>query len=168
MAMREVLLPEFDQEMAATRRLLERVPEDRLDWTPHPKSFTLGGLLSHLVNIPSWIPMTLEQEVLDMAPEGKEPWKTPQLETRAAWLAAFDANVSQGRASLEQLEDARLQEIWTLKAGAQTYFSAPKGGVLRSFALNHFIHHRAQLTVYLRLLDVPLPGIYGPSADEQM
>jgi len=167
MPMRDALLPEYDQEMATTRRLLERVPEDRLDWTPHPKSFTLQALLSHLVNIPSWIPMTLEQNVLDMAPEGQKPWTTPQLTSRDAWLAAFDANTALGRASLEKLEDAQLAEIWTLKAGAQTYFSAPKGGVLRGFALNHLIHHRAQLSVYLRLLDVPLPSIYGPSADEQ-
>lgn len=168
MAMREILLPEFDQEMAITRRLLERVPEDRLGWTPHPKSFTLQALLSHVVNLPSWVPMTLDQDVLDMAPEGQEPWKTPQMERRAAWIKAFDANVAAGRASLERLEDARLAETWTLKAGAETYFSAPKGAVLRSFALNHLVHHRAQLCVYLRLLDVPLPAVYGPSADEQV
>ena len=168
MSMREILLPEFDQEMASTRRLLERVPEDRLGWTPHPKSFTLQALLSHVVNIPSWIPMVLEQEVLDMAPEGQEPRKTPQMESRSAWLSAFDANVAAGRASLERLEDARLAETWTMKAGAEILFSAPKGVVLRSFVLNHLIHHRAQLSVYLRMLDIPLPGIYGPSADEQM
>ena len=168
MAMREILLPEFDQEMASTRRLLERVPEDRLGWTPHPKSFTLQALLSHVVDIPSWIPMTLDQDSLDMAPEGQEPWKTPQMESRSAWLSAFDANVAAGRASLERLEDARLAETWTMKAGAEILFSAPKGVVLRSFVLNHLIHHRAQLSVYLRMLDVPLPGIYGPSADEQM
>ncbi len=168
MPMRDHLLPEYDHEMATTRRLLERVPEDRLDWTPHPKSFNLQALLSHLVNIPSWIPMTLEQEVLDMAPEGKEPWKTPQLETRTAWLAAFDANVAAGRASLEKLEDASLGQTWALKAGAKTLFSAPRAGVLRGFVFSHLIHHRAQLSVYLRMLDVPLPGIYGPSADEQM
>jgi len=168
MPMREILLPEFDQEMAATRRLLERVPEDRLGWTPHPKSFTLQALLSHIVDIPSWIPMTLDQDMLDVAPEGQEPWQTPQMETKAAWLAAFDTNVALGRASLERLLDARLEEIWSMKAAAKVLFSAPKGSVLRGFVLNHLIHHRAQLCVYLRLLDIPLPGIYGPSADEQM
>ncbi len=168
MAMREVLLPEFDQEMATTRRLLERVPEDRLAWTPHPKSFTLQALLSHVVNLPSWLPLTLDQDVLDMAPEGREPWKTPQMETRAAWIKAFDANVAAARTSLEKLEDARLGEMWALKAGAKVLFSAPKGPVLRGFVFNHLIHHRAQLGVYLRLLDVPLPGTYGPTADERM
>ncbi len=168
MPMREILLPEFDQEMATTRRLLERVPEDRLDWTPHAKSFTLQALLSHVVDLPGWIPMTLDQDALDVAPEGQEPWKTPQMETQAAWLAAFDANVAAGRASLEQLEDARLADIWAMKAGARVLFSAPKGAVLRGFVFNHLVHHRAQLGVYLRLLDVPLPGSYGPTADERM
>jgi uncharacterized damage-inducible protein DinB len=166
MAMRDLLLPEYDQEMAKTRRLLERIPEDRLDWTPHPKSFTLQALLSHVVNIPTWIPMTLEQEVLDMAPEGQEPWKTPQQGNREAWLNAFDANVAKGRASLAALEDASLGRTWALKAGTKELFSAPKGAVLRGFVFNHLIHHRAQLGLYLRLLDVPVPGIYGPSADE--
>lgn len=168
MPMRDLLLPEFDHEMGTTRRLLERVPEDRLDYRPHPKSFTLQALLSHVVNIPSWIPMTLEQDVLDMAPEGQEPWKTPQFDRKDLWLAAFDANVIAGRTSLEKLDDACLGKTWVLKAGAKTLFSAPKGGVLRGFTFSHLIHHRAQLSVYLRMLDVPLPGIYGPSADEQV
>lgn len=168
MSMREALLAEYDQEMATTRRLLERVPEDRLPWAPHPKSMTLQALLSHLVNIPSWIPMTLDQPELDMAPEGQEPWTTPQQTQRAAWMAAFEANVAAGRASLAQVTEARLAESWTLKAGGKPYFTQPKGGVLRGFVMSHLIHHRGQLSVYLRLLDVPLPSIYGPSADEQM
>ena len=168
MMMREVLLPEFDQEMTTTRRLLERIPEAHLSWTPHPKSFTLQDLLSHVVNIPSWIPMTLEQDVLDVAPEGQEPWQTPQLASKAAWLAAFDANVTLGRASLEKLEDPTLAQMWSMKAGPQTLFSAPKGSVIRGFVFNHLVHHRAQLGLYLRLLDVPLPGTYGPTADEPM
>ncbi len=168
MNLRDLLLPEYNQETAKTRTVLERVPEDQLGWKPHPKSFSLQALLCHVANLPSWIPLTLDREVLDMAPAGAEPWKTPQFDRRDQWLAAFDANVAAGRAALEQLTDAQAAQTWTLAAAGQTLFSAPKGSVLRGFVFNHLVHHRAQLAVYLRLLDVPVPGIYGPSADETM
>jgi len=166
MLIKDLLLPEFDQEMAHTRKMLERVPENQLTWRPHPKSMTLQGLLSHLVNLPTWVPLTLDVAELDLMPEGK-PWVTPQQSTRDAWLAAFDAGVVQARASLAAATDERMEETWTLKGNGQVYFAAPKKGVLRSFVLNHLVHHRAQLGVYLRLLEIPVPGIYGPSADDQ-
>lgn len=166
MLIKDLLLPEFDQEMAATRRMLERVPEDRLEWQPHPKSMTLQALLSHVVNIPTWVPFTLDHAELDMMPEGK-PWTTPQQTVRETWMATFEASVAAARLSLDAATDACMEETWTLKGNGQVYFSALKRTVLRSFVFNHLVHHRAQLGVYLRLLDIPVPGVYGPSADEQ-
>lgn len=165
MLVRELLLPEFDQEMATTRALLAVVPEDRPDWRPHPKSQTLQALVSHVANIPSWMGLTLDGEGLDLA-AGGEGWKTPQLATRQAILAVFDAHVEAARARLAQAGDATFAEPWTLRAGEKVFFTQPKVAVVRSFLLNHLIHHRAQLGVYLRLLDVPLPSSYGPTADQ--
>lgn len=162
---RDLLLPEFDQEMASTRRVLERVPAERLDFRPHPKSMSLQGLLSHVVNIPTWVALTLELPELDLMPEGKH-WETPQQTEREAWLKAFDTQAAAARASIAAADDARMAEPWSLKSQGHVHFTAPKQGVLRSFVLNHLIHHRAQLGVYLRLLDVPVPGVYGPSADD--
>lgn len=166
MFIKGLLLPEFDQEMAHTRKILERVPEDRLTWRPHPKSMALQALVSHLVNIPSWLPLTLDHAEVDLMPEGK-PWVTPQQTTRQDWLAAFDSHAAAARACLEATTDERMEETWTLKGNGQVYFASPKKGVLRSFVFNHLVHHRAQLGVYLRLLEIPVPGVYGPSADDQ-
>ncbi|MCE1228820.1 MAG: DUF664 domain-containing protein [Firmicutes bacterium] len=166
--MREALLAEFDHEMATTRRMLERVPEAHLSWKPHPKSMSLQVLVSHLVNIPTWLPPTLEQSFIDMAPVGEAPITTPQQTSRDQWMQTFDTNVANARASLAALEAPKLAELWSLKAGEKIFFTLPKGAVLRSFIFNHLIHHRAQLGVYLRLLDVPLPSVYGPTADEAM
>jgi uncharacterized damage-inducible protein DinB len=163
MAFRDALIPEFDHEIANTRKTLERVPEDKLSWKPHEKSMSLGHLARHLAEIPSWAAPTIEQDALDMA--GYKPPAEPR--TRQEILDIFDQNVKTARASLNKLEDAALGKPWTLKGGDQVYFSMPKGGVLRGFVFSHMIHHRAQLGVYLRLLNVPVPSIYGPSADEQ-
>jgi uncharacterized damage-inducible protein DinB len=167
MSLGQSLLPEFDHEMAGTRRTLERVPEDRLFWTPHDKSMTLGGLASHLANLPSWVGYTVERDSLDVAPVGQPPLRQPPMTSRPALLDHFDRHVAEGRALLAAAADERLLAPWTLLGGGQAYFTMPRIAVLRSFVMNHSIHHRAQLGVYLRLLDVPVPGLYGPSADER-
>ena len=162
------LLPEFDHEMANTRKTLERVPDTAFDWTPHEKSLSMRDLVSHLSNIPAWTAMTIEQDSIDMAPlDGSEPPRTEPVASTAQAVETFDTNVAAARAILEGAGDEKLMETWSLLAGGETMFAMPKVAVLRSFIMNHMIHHRAQLTVYLRMNDVPLPALYGPSADEQ-
>ena len=163
MALVDMLLPEFDHEMATTRRLLERVPDDRLTWTPHAKSFTLGQLAQHVATIPMWGTMTLTSNELDLA----GGFTNPPAESRAALVKLFDENSAKARSELTGKTDAELMAPWTLKRGADTIFSMPKASVWRSFVMNHLVHHRAQLSVYLRMQDVPLPAMYGPTADEQ-
>lgn len=158
-------LPEFDQEMALTRRVLERVPEDRFAWQPHPKSWPLGALATHMAWLGSWTSITLQSEELDLASPAAPPSPKPA-SSRAALLALFDGMVAAARPALAQAESAWLDQPWTLRAGDQELFTLPRRGVLRTFVLNHLIHHRGQLEVYLRLNDVPLPALYGPSADE--
>lgn len=157
------LLPEFDQEMANTRRVLERVPEAEFDWKPHEKSYSLRDLTTHLANLPSWGAATLEQDSLDLA---KTPHKEP-VQSLAEALTLFDKEVAGSRAAIEAADDARMMQPWALLHDGQEIFSMPKVAVLRSFVMNHVIHHRGQMTVYLRLRDVPLPALYGPTADEQ-
>jgi uncharacterized damage-inducible protein DinB len=158
----DALLPEFDHEMSVTRKLLERVPEDRLDWKPHAKSFSLGDLATHVSTIPMWGSITVNQAELDAGAAGR----MPTLRTRTELLAAFDKHVAETRAAVTGKSDAELMAPWTLKNNGQTVFTMPKASVWRSFVMNHLIHHRAQLSVYLRMQDVPLPSMYGPSADE--
>jgi uncharacterized damage-inducible protein DinB len=162
MAMTDMLLAEFDHEMATTTRVLERVPEDKLAWKPHPKSFSLGQLAQHVATIPMWGSMTLQQSELDLA--GSDP--LPTVTSRADLLGLLDGYAKAARAELAQRTDADLMAPWTLKNGGHTIFTMPKVSVLRSFVLNHLVHHRGQLSLYLRMLDVPVPSIYGPSADE--
>jgi len=157
----DALLPEFDHEMATTRKLLERVPGDRLAWKPHEKSYTLGQLAQHVSTIPMWGSITIEQSEFDAAGA-----RQAELTSQAEILAAFDRNAAATRAALVGRSDAEFMAPWSLKSGTQTIFTMPKAVVWRSFVLNHLIHHRGQLSVYLRLNDVPLPSIYGPSADE--
>jgi uncharacterized damage-inducible protein DinB len=156
------LLPEFDHEMSITRTVLERVPDDRFDWKPHTKSFAVGQLAQHLANIPWWGTMTLSEAGIDLA-EFPPPAPLP---TRADVLALFEKNVASARAALVGKSDAELKAQWVLKREGHVIFSMPKHAVWRSFVISHIIHHRAQLGVYLRLLDVPVPSTYGPSADE--
>lgn len=156
-------LPEFDVEMANTRRVLERVPAERFDFKPHDKSYSLRDLSSHLANVPSWTAVTLATEELDLG----QDWEPFDPTTTADVLAHFDRHAAEARAALERATAEQLAVPWTLRMGEQVIFTMPRRAVLRSFVLNHMIHHRAQLTVYLRLLDVPVPGVYGPSADEQ-
>ena len=156
----EALLPEFDQEMGTTRRVLERVPSDKGEWKPHPKSFALAHLAQLVSWMPGWIPSTLQQPVLDLGQAaGYSTQSTESL------LKAFDSNVKAARAALQETPDSAWAETWSLTRGEQTLWSAPRTVVIRNH-INHLIHHRAQLTVYLRLLDVPVPATYGPSADE--
>lgn len=162
MAMADALLPEFDREMTIVRKALERAPDGRFDWKPHAKSFTLGQLVSHIAHLPAWGAETLSKAEFDI---GASPPPVALASTNAA-LAAFDANVAATRTALVDKTDGELMAIWTLKRNGKVLFSMPKAVVLRSFVLSHLIHHRGQLSVYLRLLDVPVPSIYGPSSDE--
>jgi uncharacterized damage-inducible protein DinB len=166
MRLSETLLPEFDNEMSNTRKTLERVPEDRFDWKPHEKSTAMGGLASHLANLPGWAVHTVEKNALDIAPVGEPPFKTPQANSREELLEAFDKNVAAARAAIEGASDEQLLQPWSLLAGGNTVMTLPRIAVLRGVVMNHSIHHRAQLGVYLRLNDIPVPSIYGPSADE--
>jgi len=162
MPMVDALLPEFDHEMTTTRKLLERVPDDRLAWKPHAKSMSLGGLATHLSNIPWWGQMTVTQSEFDLASSPPPAEAT----SRAQVLETFDRNVAATRAAMTGKSDAELMAVWALKHGGHTILSMPRTAVWRSFVISHVIHHRGQLSVYLRLLDVPVPSIYGPSADE--
>lgn len=162
----ESLLPEFDHEMTMTRRLLERVPDAALGWQPHEKSFTMAGLATHLANIPRWGRSILEQTTYDLAQsQGRRP---PEGASAAAILALFDENVGAVRKRLLEQSDAELLATWTLKRGAHVVMAMPRIAAMRRFLVHHMIHHRGQLSVYLRLQNVALPPLYGPSADEQL
>ncbi len=162
MALNEALLPEFDHEMQTTRRTLERVPEDKLAWKPHQKSMTMGGLATHLATITHWVDAVMGMDSFDVSTAPP----TPELKSRQELLKSFDENVARARKTIAATGDAAMMTPWSLIAGGKTIFTLPRIGVLRSFVLNHLIHHRGQLSVYLRLNDIPVPSIYGPSADE--
>jgi uncharacterized damage-inducible protein DinB len=166
MGLSESLLPEFDNEMAGTRKTLERVPIEKFDWKPHEKSTAMGGLATHVSNIPTWVGYTIDQDSLDLAPGGKPLPPAERAKSQGELLASFDANVTKARAAIAGASDEELFKPWTLMSNGNTLMTLPKIAVLRSFVMNHLIHHRAQLGVYLRLNDIPVPSIYGPSADE--
>jgi uncharacterized damage-inducible protein DinB len=163
-AIKDGLLPEYDRETGTTRRLLERVPDDKLAWKPHDKSMTLGRLATHLAEMPGWGTMTVTQTEIDFKPEDYKP---RMAQSRDEILKIFDESVAACRKVLAEVTDGELMMIWTMKNDGKPVFSAPRVSVLRSFVMNHMIHHRGQLSVYLRLNDVPVPSMYGPSADEQ-
>ena len=165
MAIRDALLPEYDHEMGTTRRVLERTPEAELAWKPHEKSMSLGQLAGHIANIPYWCSATLATSSFDLATAGKDAQLTMPGST-AEILANFDKKVIAARAQLAAASDEDLLSPWTLKHGDQEIFTMPRVGAIRSFVMNHLIHHRGQYSVYLRLKNVPLPRIYGPTADE--
>ncbi len=165
MALSEMLLPEFDQEMQSTRKFLECVPEDKFSWKPHEKSFSLRDLATHVVNVPSWVGLTLFAESFDIAPTDSDPFHVDPIESVEQALMLFDNNVSTGRQALADVTDEQLSGPWTLLSGGREVFTMPKLAVYRSMIMNHLIHHRAQLGVYLRLNDVPVPAVYGPTAD---
>jgi uncharacterized damage-inducible protein DinB len=162
MNLAEALRPEFDQEMTTTRRLLERVPGDRAQWKPHPKSFALGHLAQLVSWMPGWIANTLRQTELDLL-----TFPGYSFETTETLLKGFDANVRDAKEALAAVKEPDFDVLWALKRGDLVLFQAPRSAVVRSH-ISHLSHHRGQLTVYLRLLDVPIPPIYGPTADERM
>lgn len=166
MAIRDALLPEFDHEMATTRKALERVPESNLDWAPHPKSMKISRLAGHLAELPSLVAATIGMEALDFQPPGAPPREPTVMTSRQQILGVFDKNVASARAAIAGANDADLMKTFTLSAGGKKIFSLPRTAALRGFVMNHVIHHRGQLTVYLRLNNVSVPSIYGPSADE--
>jgi uncharacterized damage-inducible protein DinB len=163
MPISQMLLPEFDMEMASTRKLLANLPEDKLDYQPHPKSMKLGRLAGHVAEMPGWIASLPGQDSLVIPPD----WKPNTATSKAQLLASFDENVTKGRAALESLTDEELQKPWSLVFGGHTAFTLPKIAVIRSVVMNHTIHHRGQLGVYYRLNDIAVPGMYGPSADDK-
>ncbi len=167
MPLKDSILPEFDMEMDATRRTLERIPDGKFDWKPHDKSGTLGWIAGHLANIPHWAVMTMNQDSLDLAPVGQERPAPPKPASRKEVLDHFDKNRAAARAVLAAGDDAHYAKPWALLMGGRQLFSEPRSAVLRRMVFNHIIHHRGQLTVYLRLLNIPVPALYGPSADEQ-
>ncbi|MBI4266194.1 MAG: DinB family protein [Acidobacteria bacterium] len=159
------ILMELDQEAATTKRVLERVPGDRLTWKPHGKSMSLGQLALHVATTPGDVAGMLLSDEFEMTPE-EFTSLPPQPETLADIVRAHDEGRAKAKQILSGLDDAAATAMWTLKVGGAVAFSAPKIGIVRSIVLNHWYHHRGQLSVYLRLLDVPVPSIYGPSADE--
>jgi uncharacterized damage-inducible protein DinB len=163
MSMIEQFSKELEQEAHTTRRMLERVPDDKLDWQPHPKSMNIRNLATHIAELPSWFEMTLCTEELDFA---QNPYTPEKINNREELLAYFEQCVAKGQKQLATAREEELAQPWTLREGETVYSTSPKSDVMR-MALNQIVHHRAQLGVYLRLLDIPIPGSYGPSADEQ-
>lgn len=157
------LIAEFDHESTNTRKMLERVPDEHLQWKPHEKSYTLGKLATHIATMPGWFTMTVGQPELDLS----VPMEQPKPQTRAEILSIFDTETSAARTALSTVTEDILAHAWTLRHGDHVIFTMPKSAVLRDMCFNHIVHHRGQLSVYLRLLDVPVPGLYGPSADER-
>ena len=166
MPIKDALLPEFDHEMATTRRLLERVPDAELTWRPHDKSMSLGQLAGHIASLPAWCTKTLETTTFDLDDGSLPATRLAQPASRAAVLRDFDTNVAAARALLTTRVDAELLVPWTLAKGDQELFTMPRISAIRGLVMNHLIHHRGQLTVYLRLKNVAVPPIYGPTADE--
>jgi uncharacterized damage-inducible protein DinB len=166
MTIAEGLLPEFDQETQNTRKMLARIPEDKLGWKPHEKSMDLAGLATHLGNMPRWTVEVLEQDSFDMAPAGGQPVREEPVTSIEGALVMFDRNVADARAAIASCGDERFTASWSLLSGGETIFAMPRIAVIRSMIMNHLIHHRGQLSVYLRLNHVPIPPMYGPTADE--
>lgn len=164
MPLTDALMPEFDHEMAVTRRVLERVPMADAAWKPHEKSMSMGGLATHIANIPSWAATIMRKEAYDMAGDGGE--RMTPFTDQASLLNHFDVHAGQARALLAAAPDAELMVPWTLKQGDHVVLTMPRVAALRAFIYSHVIHHRGQMSVYLRLRNVPVPSIYGPSADE--
>jgi uncharacterized damage-inducible protein DinB len=162
----QTLLPEFDHEMRTTRAVLARVPEADADWRPHPKSMTMGELASHVANIVRWGAATFELGELDLGAPEAARFAPPKFDATQKLIERFDADVADARRALAAARDEDMRAVWTLRSGARTILALPRAASYRSFVMSHLIHHRGQLSVYLRLRDVPLPSIYGPTADE--
>jgi len=161
MSIGQSMIAEFDQEMTTTRRVLERVPSEKGTWKPHEKSFSIGHLAQLVARMPGWIPMTVNHPKLDLSQASAYSY-----ETTDALLKDFDRNVREARDALSNVTDEQMHQPWALTMGDRTLMTLPRGVVVRQ-NINHLVHHRAQLTVYLRLLDIPVPSVYGPTADER-
>ena len=166
MTIGQSMLAEYDQEMKNTRSTLERVPDDKWGWKPHEKSGTVGWLASHIATLPGWLSMTIQTTELDYAPIDGPAYEPPKIANRKELLAEFDKSSAESRTALANVSDKDLMEGWTLLAGGKKIFTMPRIACIRGMVLNHLIHHRAQLGVYFRLLNIPVPALYGPSADE--
>lgn len=167
MSIAQSILPEFEHEMAGTRKTLERIPDEKLDWKAHPKSNTIGWVAAHLAEIPGWAEGTLTQDSWDINPVGGEPYKTPKATSRKQILEIFDKNVAAAKKAIAATKDDAFLKQWSLLSAGQPIMTMPRIAVIRGFVLNHMIHHRAHLCVYLRLNDIPVPALYGPSGDEK-
>jgi uncharacterized damage-inducible protein DinB len=166
MALIEALRAEFEHEMPLTRTTLARTPANRAAWRPHPKSMSFGELAMHVADAPGWMATALNTTQFDFAPLGAPPHQPTPFTTTEAVLALFDQNVAKARAALAAAQDDQLSVPWSLLAGGKVLFTMPRLAVLRDFGFNHIVHHRAQLGLYLRLNDLPVPSVYGPTADE--
>ena len=167
MAIYEAFLPELEMEAATTRKFFERLPEDKLDFKPHEKSMPLGRLAGHIAEMMGWGSMTLETDQLDFAPAGGPPMQPLFATSREQLLREFDKGVASFRTALPKATDQDFMKPWTLLSGGKVFFTMPRITVIRSMVMNHIIHHRAQLGVYYRLNNVPVPSSYGPSGDER-
>ena len=167
MPISDLLLPEFEQEMAKTRTVLERCPEAKFGWKPHEKSFAMGALATHIATMTGWLVDTMARDTYDVAPPGEEPYKEVPAKTQEELLKRFDSGVTAARKELKGATDEHWMKTWSLLSGGKALFTMPRYTAVRAFIMNHIVHHRAQLGVYLRLNDIPVPAIYGPSADEQ-
>lgn len=164
-SLKQVAIGDLEHELGQTRRVLERVPDERFAWKPHPKSWSLGSLATHLANLPHWTVAVLAADSFDLATiPPPDPAGAPK--SRDEVLRRFDDNVAEVRRALEAADDEALGRTWTLRKGEHVVMSMPRAAAIRAVGISHIIHHRGQMTVYLRLLDVPVPGLYGPSADE--
>ena len=166
MSIAQALLPEFDHEMANTRKCLSRIPDDKLDWKAHEKSWDLRSITTHLANMPKWTVMTMTETSFDLEPVGGEQVREEPIDSVEGALEMFDANVAAAREAIANASDEAMMTSWSLLKAGEEIISMPRIAVLRSFIMNHMIHHRGQVTVYLRLNDLPVPALYGPSADE--
>lgn len=167
MTIAESILPEFEVEIAGVRKVLERMPEDKLDWKIHEKSNSIGWVACHLAEIAGWVEGILTQDSWDINPPDGEPYQRIQPDSRESILHHFDANVATARKCIAETSDEEFAKSWSLLSAGEPLLTMPKVGVIRTWVLNHLIHHRAHMCVYLRVNDIPVPSLYGPSADEQ-
>ena len=166
MKLSELMLAQLEREVATSRLALQRVPEGHNDWKPHEKSMPMGRLAAHIAELPGWAAMTLTKDSFDINPPGGSNFTAAQMSSRKQLLELFEQSAATARAAISSASDEDLMKPWSLLNGGKTIFTLPKAAVLRTFAFSHVIHHRAQLGVYLRLNNIPIPQTYGPSADE--
>lgn len=164
MPLQHSLLAELDHEGSNTRRMLSRVPVEHFTWKPHAKSFTLGRLVTHIAEIPTWVTRIVKEDELNLA---TLDYKAQVMQNTSELMKLFEENLAKAKEDIKEVPDETFMKHWTLRSNDKVYFTIPKISVMRDIVLNHIVHHRAQLSVYLRLLDIPVPAIYGPTADEQ-